>query len=46
MIHLSCGGQVLYRREESFWFCGRCGQKFSSIEEVEEDNLICERSDD
>ena len=41
-----CGGSVAWRREESFFYCQRCPARFSSIEEVLEDNRIAEQSDE
>jgi len=46
MIHLSCGGQVLYNTGEWVWFCGRCNKIFPCLEDLATDNMICERSDD
>ena len=41
-----CGGQVIYNRDEYFFYCQRCPARFSSIEEVLEDNRIAEQSDE
>ncbi len=41
-----CGGQVIYNREEGFFWCQCCGDKFDSIETLERENLIAEQSDE
>lgn len=41
-----CGGQVIYNREESIFYCQNCGCKFDSIETLERENLIAEQSDE
>jgi hypothetical protein len=46
MIHLSCGGQVVYNTGECVWFCGRCFKVFSTLEDLATDNMISERSDE
>jgi hypothetical protein len=46
VIHLSCGGQVVYNTGECVWYCGRCSKVFPTLEDLTTDNQICERSDD
>jgi len=46
VIHLSCGGQVLYNGRECVWFCGRYSKVFCTLEDLATDNQINERSDD
>jgi len=44
--HLSCGGQVLFNKDECVWFCGRCSKVFISIEDLATDNMISEKSEE
>jgi hypothetical protein len=46
MIHLSCGGQVVYNTGECVWFCSRCSKVFVTLEDLATDNQVSERSDD
>lgn len=41
-----CGGLIVWRREESFFYCQNCNRKFDSIETLERENLIAEQSDE
>jgi hypothetical protein len=45
LIHLSCGGQVIFRPEENVWHCS-CGKVFLLEQDVITDNQITERSDE
>jgi len=45
MIHLSCGGQVVYNTGECVWYCGRCFKVFPTLEDLATDNQVSERSE-
>ncbi len=46
MIHLSCGGQVVYKGDESVWYCQRCGKAFATLEDLATDNQVSEKSEE
>jgi ribosomal protein L37AE/L43A len=38
-----CGGQVIYRPEESIWYCQRCGEVFPSLDDLHTSNQSYEQ---
>lgn len=45
MKHYSCGGEVLYNKDESIWYCGRCGKTFLTISDLNTDNEVCDENE-